>query len=270
MTQATERALVRRLRRHLPLPVITSRPGITLREVAEHEAAHVVVAVALGGAPLLVHVGNSFGGVVTSFGGIDGMLVSITSPEARGPVAVAGMVWDKSARVGPADGAMLLEWLSGQLGPWPSREPRRVAELIREASRRARVLLRTHRAAVLAVAGEIEAAVRAGEQPVDGDRLARAARRTSPNLSAVDDVARGYAQAWRRALGGDAFSESVVAEIGLGMVLQLTKTEIGRRSGAASPSCSRPAHLVRRGGTRVANTAAAAASAAASPSATYS
>lgn len=101
MTKNEKRNTVAALRRNLPMRVKTAPDRrYTTREITEHEAAHIVVALATGADVLMAHVGTSFGGKRLSGSDVDGIAVYVaTTPEtvARlGAYAIAGMVWDMS------------------------------------------------------------------------------------------------------------------------------------------------------------------------------
>ena len=95
-------------------------PPPTRRRIAEHEAAHLIVAMAAGAVPLFAHVGRTLGGTDLAGGAHahdDGNFMSY------GPIttamAVAGMVHDREDRIGLVDALMLFQCMAvmPQIGP---------------------------------------------------------------------------------------------------------------------------------------------------------
>lgn len=216
--------IVRRLRRQLPIPVLT-RSTHTFRQAAEHEAAHAVCIVALGGSPLFVHVGGTLGGkdisADQSSGRLDGMFAGIASDGDIGPLAVAGMVWDSASAIGVLDGAMLLNWLCAHVGPWPARHHHRALSLTNDAKLTAARLLRVNHGAVVALADLIE---RSDGSVFDARLIRRTVLRHMP-ARPVRTVAAQEAN-WNGALRGNSAASTIIDHLGLAEMVELVKKEI--------------------------------------------
>lgn len=228
MTKNEKRNTVAALRRNLPMRVKTAPGGhYTWREATEHEAAHIVVALAIGADVLMVHVGASFGGERLSASDVDGVAACVaTTPEtvsALGAFAVAGMVWDISDWLGPADAAAMLQHLRERLGEqWPMRRPLEVAGLVWKAIGDAARILSRCGDAVRAVADLIEAN---GGSVFDGAVI----RKTVSRFVRLPRVSRQPSKTWARAMLGDAQATAEVKLAGLGKVLTLAKRQAARR-----------------------------------------
>lgn len=216
--------IVRRLRRQLPIPILT-RSTHTFRQVAEHESAHLVCAVALGGSALFAHVGATLGGTSLSHhaepGRLDGACAGAVSPADHGPFTVAGMVWDGAAAIGALDGVILLDWLCAHVGPWPARHRDRCVTLVNEAKRIATRLLSVNSGAVLALADLIE---RSNGSVFDARLIRRTVLRHMPTRP-VRTVAAQEAN-WNGALRGDSAASTIIANAGLVEMVELVKKEI--------------------------------------------
>jgi len=184
-----------RLARALGIPVRTSVPrSFTRQEAAEHEAAHVVVGLALRLQPVFA--------VAAPFARHDGgnramFCLALGNSRTCAIVAVAGMVWDRSSWLGYSDAAMLVASIAtpGVVADGPT--------LLRQSCAAARRLLRRHAGAVRAVADVL---VKAQGAWVQGDTLVRTAFRGSPALRhAARHRARGGAcrLAWKLARVAD-------------------------------------------------------------------
>lgn len=190
--------LCRRLRKHLPgVALLYSGAGLTRRQAAEHEAAHAVAAIAVGGVIHFAHIGETLGGSpLGSHGHLDGIYGATIPPLSLGAVALAGMVQNRAAKLGVSDASGLLDWLWIHVGPWPSRCPGETRRLIGAATRDAKRLLVGLDDAVMACADLIESG-----SALDGHSLFRAFKRFSrppPN-----NTGASYS-AWSKAIrGGD-------------------------------------------------------------------
>lgn len=195
-------------------------------DVAEHEAAHAVVALALRGEVLLVHLGHTLGDAPSAVGGAVGVCYSINPLTARGAVAMAGSVWDAHGGdvVGLTgnDASILLEWVEESLGP-PPQMLERACQLVADAEQMARQALRKHRAAVLVLAGILARR----RSILDTTRLCAAARRASPSLPQPIPPAILAGRAWRCALRhpGDTMAAGILAEHGLVELFVLAQRE---------------------------------------------
>ncbi len=151
-------ARARFLRRSLSIPIMLRAPAsLTRRQMAEHEAAHTVLSMAVGGISLFSHVGKTLGGVnLSPSGSADGIFVAIVPPVHMGMLAVAGMTQNKASALGFADAELLMRWLSFHVGQWPRRHPVQTEALITTAKVAAADLLRENREAVSAVATAID------------------------------------------------------------------------------------------------------------------
>lgn len=228
MTKNEKRNIVAALRRNLPMRVRAAPDRrYSPREAAEHEAAHVVVAMATGADVLMVHVGATFGGERLSGSDVDGICAMAMVSEF-GHVAVAGMVWDMSDWLGPADAAMILGHLRGKLNEqWPMRRPLEVAGLIWKAIGDASGILAEHGDAVRAVADAIESH---GGTILDGSII----RKTVSRFLHLKRLPSYPHQTWNLAVAGDAEASDAVADAGLGGLLKLAKRH------ASAARCAAP------------------------------
>lgn len=210
---------IRRLRRHLPIPIML-RSRRSVREVAEHEAAHVITTLAIGGDPLYVRTGN-----LAQLGrpdDLDGMTLSVVSVTSLGTMALAGMVWDRAPRLGPMDARIVLQWLHYYVGPRPGMHTSRVLDLIRGAKSEAAQILANNRPAVLAVADYIESK----GTVFDGRTLRRVASKHMPlPVMTVTPVANK----WWRAINSDKKAERDIRGIGLGPELRAAQEKMSTR-----------------------------------------
>lgn len=217
MTKLSNSPLVRRLRRQLPFPIMTRPPaGFTKRQRAEHEAAHIVVALALGGSPLFVHLGDTIGGEPCGTG--EAMFGVYAIGDAMGPISVAGMVWDHRDAIGPSDGEILYNWLSFYLGPWPSRYTAIRAHHVEMARSTAEDILEDNRGAV----SEVADLFADRDSVFDGRTLCKIARKHMPSRRNTPD----FTTYWGRAIGGDEEATAPIVAIGLGNMLSLVRKEL--------------------------------------------
>lgn len=214
--------LVRRLRRQLPIPVMT-RNSHTRRQIAEHEAAHVVVAIAIGGDPLFVHVGKSLGGVAALSGQDDGLFVAMVPEAAIGVTSVAGMVWDKSDKIGPHDAMLLLHWMQTELGGYPQRFPSESAQMVAAAKGSAANILASNSSAVMAIADHVE---RFGTV-FDGRTL----RRIASRHMSLPRRKVSLSEHWWKAINGNHGASATVASAGIGDFLDLARKELALSKG---------------------------------------
>lgn len=186
------------------------------REAAEHEAAHAVVALATGADVLMVHIGATFGGERLSGSDIDGVC-ALANVSDLGAVAVAGMVWDISDWLGPADASLMLRHLREKLKePWPMRRPLEVAGLAWTAIGDASGILAKYGDAVRAVADTIESH--------DGTILDGAIiRKTVSRFMRLEELPAYPHQIWNLAILGIAEAEEEIAAVGLGGLLKLAQ-----------------------------------------------
>lgn len=223
----SEKRIVATLRRNLRVRTATDR-RYTPRELAEHEAAHVVVAMATGADVLMVHVGATFGGERLSNSDVDGICVMAMVSEF-GHVAVAGMVWDMSDWLGPADAAMMLSHLRGELDEWwPMRRPLEVAGLIWKAIGDASGILAKYGDAVRAVADTIE---NHGGTVLDGSII----RKTVSRFMRLKKPPSYPHRTWNLAMVGDVKASEAIADVGLEGLLKLAKRH------ASAVRCAAPA-----------------------------
>jgi len=233
MTKNEKGNTVAALRRNLHMRVKTAPGGhYTWREATEHEAAHIVVALAIGADVLMVHVGASFGGERLSASDVDGMAACVAmTPEtvsALGAFAVAGMVWDISDWLGPADAAAMLQHLRERLGEqWPMRRPLEVAGLVWKAIGAASFILAEHGEAVRAVADLIESH---GGTILDGAII----RKTVSRFMRLNKLPAYPHQTWNQAMFGIAEAEEAVTSVGLGGLLKLAKRQASQRAVAVT------------------------------------
>lgn len=176
-------ARVRKLRRHVPLPIHTKlTKDYSLRRLALHEAAHAVVVLACEGEVLLAHLGNKFGTTPLNYGtsnsGIVGALFKLAD---LGKVSLAGMVQDRVLSVSPLDAEAVYSWLVLELGPWPCRELVAAKLLVEKAICDIEFILQQHTKAVVAVADLLEAKL----SVLDGAIIRRVAITASPTLPAL-------------------------------------------------------------------------------------
>ncbi len=222
-----EKRTVATLRRNLPMRVRTApNRRRTLREAAEHEAAHIVVAMATGADVLMAHIGATFGGKRLSSSDVDGICAMAMVSEF-GHVAVAGMVWDMSDWLGLADAVMLLQHLRGRLGDWPMRRPLEVAGLVWKAIGYASGILAEYGGAVRAVADTIE---NHGGTVLDGSVI----RKTVSRFMRLKRLPSYPHQTWNLAMAGNAEAADAVTGAGLGGLLKLAKRH------ASAARCAAP------------------------------
>ena len=210
----------RRLRRHLPMPIML-RSGHSAREVAEHEAAHVVTILATGGDALYVRTGN-----LAEFGRpneLDGMTICVVAAASLGTMALAGMIWDCAPHIGPLDAQMVLRWLQSHVGPRPRMHADKVRRLIRGAKSEAAQILVDNHSAVLAVADYIETK----GTVFDGRTLRRVA---SKHMRLPPMTITPMASTWWLAINLDKRATRVIHEIGLGPALCIAQEEMSKKA----------------------------------------
>lgn len=203
---------------------IMLRLSHSARQVAEHEAAHVVATLATGGDALYVRTGS-----LAEFGRLDdsdGMTFSVVSAASLGAMALAGMIWDCAPHIGPMDARIILQWLSYYVGPRPRMHANRVRALIRGAKSEAAQILVDNHSAVLAVADYIEAK----GTVFDGRALRRVASKYM-RLPAM--TITPMANTWWRAINLDRKAQRIICAIGLGPTLDEAQKEM-RRKGATA------------------------------------
>lgn len=200
-----------------------TRSSHTRRQLAEHEAAHIVVAIASGGDPLFVHVGKSLGGVAAASGQDDGLFAAMVPQAALGVTAVAGMVWDKSDKIGPHDGLILLHWIRIELGEYPHRFPSESARMVTSSKVEAAEILKLNGPAVAAIADHVE---RFGTV-FDGRKL----RRIYSEHASLPRRKVSLSEHWWKAMNGNHGSCATVASAGMGDLLDLAKKELALSKG---------------------------------------
>lgn len=231
MTAATYRrivnAKVRKMRKHLPLPIHISLPfQNTIRNIALHEAAHIVVALAGSGEVLFAHIGSKLGAMRLNFGGKTGGLCgTYLANDDMGAFAVAGMVHDGVSSIGPGDAETLYNWLVHMIGPWPGRERTNASQLVRQATMHAKRTIRRYAPAVVAVANLLERKV----SILDGHDIRRVARRACPDIPSASPSARLLMKYWRTALRDPNSAAVVNVEwTGFGGVLKEARSELAK------------------------------------------
>lgn len=187
----------RQLRKLLGIPVVISWRG-RRRTMLEHEAAHVVVGLALGGFVPFLFYGKTLGGAPVHYNPkqIDALTFALAEPEHYAAIAIAGSLWEKRQSFGLGDATMIYSSIM------MSSSSDSAATLITRASAKAARLLRKHRAAVRAVADYIETHPFTYEDAP----LRRAARRADPRLPTarqVGPIARMVRPYWQAAMRGD-------------------------------------------------------------------
>lgn len=207
----------RRLRSQLGMKVAC--PKMSLRQIAEHEAAHIVVGFQFGGECLFTHSGAKFGQYVSPFD-TDGVNVMVLPLEKRGAYAVAGMTWDKRNTIGHSDAQVLLDWLHAAIGSYPKGSPAIRDKMTQDARATASVILFANSAAVMAVADVIER-----ETSVwNGRRLKKVAAAHMAMPPSVMPLAN---HVWRSAVRGNRIAEVAVDLMGLTAYLAPVREEMG-------------------------------------------
>lgn len=207
----------RRLRSQLGMKVAC--PNLSLRQIAEHEAAHIVVGFQFGGECLFTHTGARFGQHVSPFD-TDGVNAMVLPLEKRGSYAVAGMTWDKRGTIGHSDAQVLLDWLYAAIGSYPKGSPAVRDKMIQDARATASVVLHANSEAVMAVADVIER-----ETSVwNGGRLKKVAAAHMTMPPSVMPLAN---HVWRSAVRGNRIAEVAVDLMGLTAYLAPVRKEMG-------------------------------------------
>lgn len=216
----------RRLRSQLGMNI--ECPKMSARQIAEHEAAHIVVGFHFGGECLFAHTGSTLGDCVSPAEN-DGANVMVLPLDRKGAYAVAGTTWVKTAGIGPTDAELLLDWLHSEIGSYPNRSPVVRDRMIQKAKSEASLILFANSAAVVAVADVIER-----ETSVwNGDRLRRVAARHMTMPPSVMPLANYI---WKSAVRGNRIAEVAVDLMGLAAYLEPVRKEMGivpRKSRAA-------------------------------------
>lgn len=211
--------MCRRLRSQLGMRVAATCPRMSLRQVAEHESAHIVVGFKFGGECLFTHTGGILGESTPS-DAIDGVTVMVLPLAKRGALAVAGMTWDKRDDIGPLDASVLLEWLQSEVGPWPNRMQADRDKMIQDARATATVILHAHSDAVMTIANVIERELSVW----NGAKLRIIATR---HMLIPDSVMPLANHVWRSAVRGNRIAEVAVDLMGLTAYLAPVREEMG-------------------------------------------
>ena len=210
-----------KLRRNLGISIRTSLPrDRTRRSIVEHEAAHAVAVMALGGAPLFVHIDNAFGGIRSPVHN-DAMFYAVYNPKHAIIVGVAGMVWDESDWLGVADATIVYNWMRANVVAFPCQNLPAVRHEIDLACRKARSILRKHRHAVTALADHLES------EPsiLDGRTIRRITLSPRTGLPPMDAKARLPLRTWIKALNGDDESAWMLGD-GVDKIVELARKQL--------------------------------------------